>query len=298
MDVTAMFPDDKVAEKWITETRWPNGVACVRCGSLNVQTKTTHPRMPFRCRDCRKFFSPKTRTPMAASNLRYRIWAIAIYLLTTGIKGTSSMKLHRDLGVTQKTAWHLAMRIRESWDRPQQAFSGPVEVDESYFGGKERNKHERKRQHEGRGAVGKVAVAGVKDRDTNRISAAIVDQTDGATLRGFVQDRTKAGALVYTDDATAYVGLPNHETVNHSVGEYVNGQASTNGLESFWSLLKRGYHGTFHHLSPEHLDRYVGEFAGRHNDRPLDTLDQMCAMVRGMDGKRLPYQDLVRHLER
>ena len=151
----------------------------------------------------------------------------------------------------------------------------------------------RKRQHAGRGAVGKVAVAGVKDRDTNRVSAAVVDHTDGATLRGFVQDRTKAGALVYIDDATAYVGLPNHETVKHSVGEYVNGQASTNGLESFWSLLKRGYYGTFHHLSPEHLDRYVGEFAGRHNDRTLDTLVQMAAMVRGMDGKQLRYQDLV-----
>ena len=118
VDIFRMFPDDAAAEKWITQTRWPNGIACVRCGSTNVQTKTTHPRMPFRCRDCRKFFSPKTGTPMQSSNLGYQAWAIAIYLMTTGIKGTASMKLHRDLDISQKSAWHLAMRIRESWGAP------------------------------------------------------------------------------------------------------------------------------------------------------------------------------------
>ena len=99
--------------------------------------------------------------------------------------------------------------------------------------------------------------------------------------------------MVYTDGETGYVGLPNHEAVKHTVGEYVRGMAHTNGIESFWSMLKRGYHGTYHQMSPQHLGRYVGEFAGRHNQRPDDTVDQMTAMVRGMDGKRLRYRDLT-----
>ena len=136
-------------------------------------------------------------------------------------------------------------------------------------------------------------MAGLKDRATGHVSAAVVPDTTGATLRGFVQERTADGAMVYTDDATAYRGLSHHQTVRHGVGQWVDGQAHTNGLESFWSLMKRGYHGTYHKMSPKHLERYVGEFEGRHNQRPADTIDQMRRMVRGMDGKRLPYKALT-----
>ncbi len=143
-------------------------------------------------------------------------------------------------------------------------------------------------------AFGKAIVVGAKDRDTNRVSAAVVGNTDAKTLQGFVGERAVKGATVYTDDHGGYQGMPfKHETVKHSVSEYVNGMAHTNGIESFWALLKRGYHGTFHHFSEKHLDRYVTEFSGRHNIRDADTIDMMRSVVSKMAGKRLRYRDLV-----
>ncbi len=291
--ITRKFPDDAAAEAWFVETRWPDGIRCPHCDSDNVLTVKTRKPQPFRCRACRKHFSVKTGTLMQGSKLGLQVWAMAYYLLATGLKGTASMKLHRDLGVTQKTAWHLAHRIRETWASQQVApFAGPVEADETYVGGREPNKHVGKRNPRAIGGVGKAIVAGVKDRETNRISAAVVPSTHGRTLKPFVGQRMRPGAAIYTDTHGAYRGLPNHTALNHTVGEYVNGQAHTNGLESFWATLKRGYHGSYHHMSPKHLDRYVGEFEGRHNQRPLDTLDQMVVMVRNSDGKRLRYADL------
>ena len=137
----------------------------------------------------------------------------------------------------------------------------------------------------------------VKDRRTKRVSAAVVPTTDGPTLQGFVTERTAPDATVYTDDHTAHRGLVNHAAVKHSVGEYVNGMAHTNGIESFWSMFKRGFHGTYHQMSPAHLDRYVTEFVGRHNQREHDTIDQMASMVRGLEFKRLRYSDLIDHGE-
>ena len=294
-----MFPDDDAARAWIEQQIWPQGPYCPHCGSFNVQHPIKHKTMTHRCRDCpkRPQFSLKTGTVMQASNLGYRDWAIAIYLLTTNLKGISAMKLHRELEIAYTSAWHLAHRLREAFgDGTAPRFHGPAEADETFIGGRRKNMPAKKRKElTGRGTVGKAAVVGVKDRETNRVTARRVSQTDATALQGFVRENVEPGATLYTDEAKAYAGIPEytHEAVNHSVGEYVRGMAHTNGLESFWSMLKRGYQGTFHKFSEKHLDRYVVEFSGRHNMRNADTIDMMGIVARQSVGKRLRYQDLI-----
>ncbi len=230
---------------------------------------------------------------MEGSKLGLQTWLLAAYNLTTSRKGAASMKLHRDLGITQRSAWYLAHRIRETWKQGEALFGGPMEVDETYLGGKERNKHWDKKRNAGRGTVGKAAVVGIKDRDTNKVVVGPLEGVTQASVTSLIDGVVDGDAMIYTDDSPAYNRLEKHESVNHSAGEYVRKQAHTNGVESFWSVLKRGYYGTYHKMSVKHLGRYVNEFAGRHNDRQLDTLEQMQAIVLGMVGKRLRYRDLV-----
>ena len=302
VEVMRMFPDDSAAEAWFAERRWGGEPHCPKCGSLRVATGQKHPTMPYRCRDCRKIFSVRTGTVMAESKLGYQVWAIAIYLMTTGIKGVSSMKLHRDLNITQRTAWHLAHRIRQTWNaqNTEGLLSGIVEVDETYVGGKVKNMSNKKRREfrgRGRGPVGKEIVIGARERETGKVVVRHIPSNDRKSLHKFILENTQEGTQIMTDEARAYAGLEKrgreHQAVNHSVKKFVDGMAHTNGIESFWSILKRGFDGTFHKMSPKHLDRYIEEFAGRYNDRNSDTLAQMEIMACAMVGKRLQYKELI-----
>ena len=293
IDLFEMFPDDETAEAWFMKTLYPDGIYCPHCEGENV-ARRTHPHMPYHCRDCRKFFSMKTGTVMRGSNIGYRKWAIAIYILNTNIRGTSSMKLHRDINVTQKTAWHMAHRIREGWSESiDYKFGGPVEADETYVGGSNKNRHADKKLP-GRGVANKTPVVGVIDRETNLIRTRVVESTSKAILQGFVESNTESDAPVYTDEHRSYQGINRpHEAVNHSAGEYVRDMAHTAGMDSHWAMFKRGLMGSYYWVSDKHMQRYANEFSGRHNDRPMDTVDQMAGLVRGMVGKELRYEDLI-----
>ena len=293
IELFQIFPNDKEAEEWFEAQRWPDGERfCPDCGSINYG-QVKHKTMPYRCRDCRRYFSVRKGTVMEASSLSLQKWAIAMYMMTTGLKGTSSMKVHRELGITQKSAWFMMQRIREGFLENQGLpLPGPVEIDETFVGGKEKNKHAHKKLGPDH-MHGKAVVVGIKDRETKKVRVEVVSDRSRETLQGFIEDHTDPASMKFTDDHAAYAGLPYHKAVSHTIGEWVDGLAHTNGIESFWAMLKRGYYGTFHRLSVKHLHRYVNEFAGRHNIRDKDTLEQMCLLATALVGKRLMYKDLV-----
>ena len=307
-DAIRYFADEQVCIDTVAMMRWTNGPVCSKCASLADRQHWLKTQRRWQCRDCGKQYSVKVNTIFEDSAIGLDKWLTAMWLLANCKNGISSYEIAKDIGVTQKSAWFMLQRIRRAMKTgtllkiggPE---SGPIEVDESFVGGKVKNMHRgkvRAMYAQTPNGNNKIAVMGMFDRDSRKVRTKIIPNVKRKTLQGEILDNIHHGSTVYTDSASAYQGLKAkyiHETVNHAV-EYVNGQVHTNSLENFWALTKRTLAGTYVAVEPFHLDRYLDEQMFRFNNRatkdnPLNDADRFLLAVSQISGKKLTYAELT-----
>lgn len=308
--LTEMFSTEKKAEKWFQDHIWKGTPKCPQCGSTNVNLKIKHPTMPYRCREreCRKYFSIRTGTIMEDSKISLRHWALTTHHYNTNLDGISSMRLHRKLGITQRSAWFMLHRLRKASAPDKMKFEGTVEVDETFLGGKVRmmsNATKKRLKAEYgenlQGGKGKDILIGIKERETKQFQVDIIPDRKPETLKKFVLEHTIEGTTVITDEADGYKGLDKlgriHKSVNHSKKEWVkkdDREVHIQGIESYWFTVKAGGLGAYRRVSKKHRLAYAWETTGKRNLREFDTLDQMGALAYKMKGKRLKYRELTK----
>jgi len=290
------FPDEEAAMAYLENERWHGQIECPRCGSKRIGkfTKGWH-----RCNDCKKPFNFKTNTIFERSKIPLKKWLYAFYKITTARKGISSMQISKELGITQKTAWFMLHRIRKAMKggKYNGLLKGIVECDETYIGGKKHNKHWDEKFIPGRGPVGKTPVFGMVERH-GRVKSMVVPDTGKSTLQGIIRQNAEQGIVICTDEWRSYIGLKNdytHLVVKHKIGQYKNGLACTNSIESVWAVLKRGYHGIYHYMSKKHLQRYADEFDFRYNEGNVKfpTMQRVESLAAGCWNTRLTWKQLV-----
>lgn len=295
-DLLKVFSTEEKCVEFLRKSKWANGEFCPYCGCQKLYAFSNG--KTFKCADCRKRFSIRVGTIFEDSKIPLQKWFMALYLLTSHKKGISSCQLAKDIGVTQKTAWFMLHRLRHA--SQTKAFNAPlknhVEVDETYVGGKEKNKHKDKKtpNTQGRNTQTKTPVVGLVERGGDVRAMSVEDVKQNTMLRTIVEN-VLIGSNIHTDEFRSYNGIEsfyNHKVVQHSAGQYVDGDCHTNTIEGFWSLLKRGIFGIYHHVSRKHIDKYLNEFTFRYNSRKTPEnrrFEMFCENCFG----RLMYKDLI-----
>jgi hypothetical protein len=298
------FADPVNCREYLVARRWPKGVTCPRCGSKDVLFLEKYDRWHCRAKHAAPQFTLKTGSIMEDSPVGLDKWLTAMWLIVNCKNGISSYEIHRALGITQKTAWFLDHRIRLAMqdDLTGGMLGGEVEVDETFIGGKARNMHKsdkRRKGLKGGGPAGKAIVLGMLERE-GKVRATVIPDRSKPVMQENVRPHVEAGSQIYSDEAGSYWRMDDeyaHEIVNHAEA-YVVGNVHTNGLENFWSLLKRGLGGTYISVEPFHLFRYIDEQAFRFNNRKMTDSERFSMAVSAIVGKRLTFDQLTGKGER